>query len=145
MKEIFIEVAGKAAKDFAGEIGTEYVLDLTGNVAKAFANAVKDTVESIMTGRRTLETWNEIISPVIDKFKDEYAVQNNVKYIGGKLKYSISKQSSSKIVISCDLYYHSESKGWVKVTAKSDAYASNFTHEAIDDIKSHGSVVFDIE
>lgn len=114
--------------------------------AKSVAvNATRDTVESIITGRRTLEEWAEISIKGVDKIKDRVVKEGELRYIGGKLNFAISVKNTNKVVISFELYFLDGNNKWQKIGADSDLLASNFTVEAIDEIKTHGVISYEVE
>lgn len=120
-------------KSFANDLGS------------ALSNAVRDTIESLIAGRRTTEEWANIVIDAVDDIKNRYENQNNWNYVGGKLNFAMSEKSSRKVVISFELYYQDENQQWQKVYAESDAYSSGFTLEALDEIKSKGTVSFEVK
>lgn len=131
-------------KSFAADTLLEELRPYINEVKEVFANAARDTFESIITGRRTLDEWAKIAIRGVDKVKAQVIRENGWEYIGGKLNFKMSDKSSHKVVISFELYYQDEGKKWRKVGAESDMYASNFSLEAIEEIKSQGTVSFEV-
>jgi hypothetical protein len=136
---------GAVIKEFAKDALVASLGSYAGDAQDAVVNTVRDTFESIITGRRTLEEWADIAIKGVDKIKDRIVTENNWTYVGGTLNFAMSKASTDKVVISFELYYQDENKKWQKVGAESDMYASNFTLEALDDIESKGTVSFEVE
>lgn len=132
-------------KSFAADILLEELKPYLNEVKEVLANAARDTFESIITGRRTINEWAKIAICGVDKVKARVIRENGWKYIGGKLNFRMSDKSSHKIVISFELYYQDEDKKWRKVEAESDMYASNFILEDIEEIKSQGTVSFEVD
>lgn len=132
-------------KSFAADTLLEELRPYINEVKEVFVNAARDTLESIITGRRTLDEWAKIAIRGVDKVKAQVIRENGWEYIGGKLNFKMSDKSSHKVVISFELYYQDEDKKWRKVGAGSDMYASNFTLEAIEEIKSQGMVSFEVD
>lgn len=130
------------------ELGMDVLADPVMSYAKdlgaALSNAVRDTIEGVIAGRRTIDEWANISIGAVDDIKIKYENQNNWKYIGGKLNFAMSEKSSRKVVISFELYYQDENQKWQKVYAESDVYSSGFTLEALDEIKSQGTVSFEV-
>ena len=109
------------------------------------ANAARDTVESMITGRKTIQEWAKIAIVGVDKVKEQVVRENGWKYVGGKLNFAMSDKNARKVVISFELYYQDEKKEWQKVGAESDMFATNFTLEALEEIKSNGKVSFEVD
>ena len=61
------------------------------------------------------------------------------------VNFAMSEKNAKKVVISFELYFLDEGKKWQKVGAESDVFASNFTLEALEDIKSNDCVSFELE
>lgn len=132
-------------KEFAINALAEELKPYVNDVKDALANAARDNYERVITGRRTIDEWAGIAIKGVDKVKDKVAEQNGWKYVGGKLNFAMSKKNSDKVVISFELYYQDNESQWQKLGAESDMYASNFTLDALEDIKKNGSVSFEVE
>lgn len=132
-------------KNLALDILLEELRPYINDGKDVLANAARDTVESIITGRRTIQEWAEIAICGVDKVKEQVIRENGWKYVGGKLNFAIFDKNVHKVVISFELYYQDENKEWQKVGAESDMYASNFTLEALEEIKSQGKVSFEVD
>lgn len=111
----------------------------------ALVNTARDTLESVITGRRSIDEWAEIAIKGVDKLKEYIAKQYNWKYIGGKLNFEISASNLDKVIVSFELYYQDDYNKWQKVGAESDMYASNFTKDAINDMEVSGRVSYEVE
>ena len=108
-------------------------------------NAARDTVERIITGRRPIDEWAKIAIAVVDQIKDRAVSEEGLRYVGGKLKFTMSRKRADKVVISFELYFLDSNNEWQKIGADSDLFASCFTLEALDEIKSKGEVSFEVE
>ena len=134
-----------AIKELAVSTLIETLKPYANDAKDALMNTARDTLESAITGRRSIEEWAEIAIKGVDKVKNKVVEQNGWKYIGGKLNFQLSEAISDKVVISYELYYQDSDKNWQKVSAESDMYASNFTLEALEDIKTNGKVSYEVE
>lgn len=132
-------------KGFASDALLEALKPYVNEGKEVLENAARDTFESMITGRRTINEWAKIAICGVDKVKEQVVREKGWKYIGGKLNFRMSDKSSHKVVISFELYYQDEDKKWRKVGAESDMFASNFTLEALGDIKSQGTVSFEVD
>ena len=132
-------------KETAKGMLTEFLNSYVNDVKDIAMNAARDTFESIITGRRTLEEWAKIAIKGVDKIKDRAINEENLRYIGGKLNFTMSKQKANKVVISFELYFQNENNEWYKIGAESDLFASNFILEALEEIKSKGKISFEVE
>lgn len=135
-KSIAIQALGNvinAAAPYAKDLGN------------AMLNAARDGVESLITGRRELEDWAQIAGKAVDEVKSTLEEQTCWQYVGGKINFKISPKNAKKVVISFDLYYQDENDKWKKVTAESDMYASNYTLAALEEIRSNGTISFEVE
>lgn len=135
----------QAIKELAVSTLIETLKPYANDAKDALMNTARDTLESAITGRRSIEEWAEIAIKGVDKVKNKVVEQNGWKYIGGKLNFQLSETISDKVVIFYELYYQDSDKNWQKVSAESDMYASNFTLEALEDIKTNGKVSYEVE
>ena len=117
----------------------------SGDVKEVALNAARDTVERIVTGRRSLDDWSEISIAGVDTIKNRAIDEEGLTYVGGKLMFSMSPKRDDKVIISFELYFQDDQQQWHKVGAESDLFASNFTLEALEEIESEGSVSFEVE
>ncbi|MBQ9927313.1 MAG: hypothetical protein IJO65_05000 [Lachnospiraceae bacterium] len=134
-----------AIKELAVSTLIETLKPYANDAKDALMNTARDTLESAITGRRSIEEWAEIAIKGVDKVKNKVVEQNGWKYIGGKLNFQLSETTSDKVVISYELYYQDSDKNWQKVSAESDMYASNFTLESLEDMKTNGKASYEVE
>lgn len=134
-----------AIKELAANALMDALMPYVNDAKETVLNTARDTFESVITGRRTIDEWAEISIKGVDRVKDKVAEQNDWQYVGGKLNFAMSANFSDKVVVSFELYYQDEDKKWQKVGAESDMYASNFTLEALEDIQTKGTVSYEVE
>ncbi|MCL1988517.1 MAG: hypothetical protein FWG64_11205 [Firmicutes bacterium] len=142
-KQLFIGAMLTAANEAKDAIVESAVQD----AKSSLRNSIRDRYESVITGKRTLQQWAEIAIKPIEKIKQRIAEESteDTVFVGGKLHFEMSPQTASKVVISFELYYLESGQQWHKVGAESDLYASNFTNEALLEIRSHSVVTFEVE
>ena len=125
------------------------LLDVIGSYAKdvkdSARNTAKDTFESTVTAKRTIDEWAEVAIKGVDQIKNRAVNEGGLRYVGGKLKFAMSAKNPQKIVISFELYFLDENGEWQKVGADSDMHVSIFTHEALEEIRSKCEVSFEVE
>lgn len=136
-----LDIISECAKEILWGVFDEHK-DLLIDAAK---NVVSDTTKSILTGKKTIDEWAEIVIKGIDKVKEQAIAEENWQYAGGKLCFQISDKSSKYVVISFQLYFLDENNEWKKTEASRDKLASNFTSEAIEELKTKGKVEFEVE
>jgi hypothetical protein len=136
---------GVVVKEAAKHMLTSFLGSYADDAKDAVIDAAKDKFESVITGRRTIEAWAEIAAKCVDKIKDRAVSEENLNFVGGKLKFAFAPKNPGKVVISFELYFRDEGGQWQKIAADSDMYASNFTFEALDEIKEKTEVVFEVE
>jgi hypothetical protein len=129
----------------AKNIFTSFLGQYAEDAKETAMNAARDTVERIITGRQPLEEWAKIAIAGVDEIKDRAVNEEDLRYVGGKLKFAMSEKRADKVVISFELYFQDSNNGWQKIGADSDLFASCFTLEALDEIKSKGEVSFEVE
>jgi hypothetical protein len=137
-------IAKEAVKDVVGEAVDEKISDAKSVVFDSAKNALRDVLESAVTGRRPLDDWTEISIKAIDEMKEKYIEENDWTYVGGRLNFQMSSKNDDKVVISYELYFQDMQENWQKAGAESDVFASNFTLEALDDIKTNGIISYEV-
>ncbi len=136
---------GSILKTFARDAFVEALSSYADDAKAGVVNTVRDTFESIITGRRTIDEWAEIASKGVDQVKRRVEEENGWRYVGGRLNFAMSPKDFNKVTISYELYYQDENDGWQRVTADSDMQASNFTIEALESIEENGKISFEVE
>jgi len=107
-----------------------------------------DVGVSLGSGKRSVEEWAETFIPAIDEVKERAIRENDVNYVGGKLKFSIEKNNEfrvevEKVTVSFELYFQDSDKQWGKCADSSKMSQVFFTPESLAAIAKDG-VEFDI-
>jgi hypothetical protein len=125
---------------FLGVLGT-LVSDKAKDVLK---DIVRDATEDVLTGKRSLQEWSEIVEPVVDKIIEKEQHSQDWEYIGGKLKFKYNDERHTKIDITYELYFIDVEENWHKINASSDVNANTFTDDALEEIKANDEVSYEI-
>jgi hypothetical protein len=136
-----IGVLWAAAKGIFSSVLRPYIED-TKNTAM---NSARDTLEAVVTGRRSIDEWANIAIDGVDQIKERAIEEGDLRYVGGKLNFAMSTENAQKVVISFELYFLDENNQWHKIGADSDMAASNFTVDSLEEIADKGIVSFDVE
>ncbi|MBD5140941.1 MAG: hypothetical protein HDT25_05950 [Ruminococcus sp.] len=108
-------------------------------------NTAQDVIRSKLAGRMSVEEWSDAIIKSVDKVKERAVEEENLRYIGGKLKYALSANAPDMVTISFQLYFQDEFNKWRKAEAESDVPEAKFTLDALDELKENGEIIFDVE
>lgn len=111
----------------------------------AALNAAQDTIRSTVTGRMSIDEWAGIAIEGIDKVKERALEEGNLHFVGGKLNFALSENALDAVAVSFQLYFQDELKKWQKVEADNDIPACKFTPEALDELKTKGKIIFEVE
>lgn len=136
---------GNEIKEFAKRTLADILEPIINEAKDAVTDAAHGTFESAILGRQTIDEWAAIIIKGVDNVKEELSEETGWHYVGGKLNFAMSNKSSHKVTVSFELYYQDENKKWNKVSAESDMYDSDFTLEALEDIKSKDCISYEVE
>jgi len=114
----------------------------------ALRSDVIDLGVSLGSGKKSVEEWAEIFVPAIDEVKERAIKDNDVVYVGGKLKFSIDKDAKKgveleKVTVSFELYFQDSNKQWGKCADSSKMSQVFFTPESLAAIEKDG-VEFEI-
>jgi hypothetical protein len=112
---------------------------------EAALNAAQGMVRSKLAGRMSIEEWAGIVIECVDNVKARAIDEGNLRYIGGKLKFSISENAQGIVVVSFQLYFQDDFEKWHKAEADSDLPVSVFTPEALEELETKGEVVYEVE
>jgi len=124
---------------------TTVIMPFVEEAKEATLNAAQDTIRGAIAGRMTIEEWAEIVIQGVDKVKDRAVEEGNLRFIGGKLKFAPSENNLHMVSISFDLYFLDEHEKWQKAAAENEIPVSKFTPDAVEELKSRCSVIFEIE
>ena len=114
-------------------------------LSDAVKNVVNDKIESFITGKRTIDEWAEIAIQGVDKIKYQKVHEEDLRFVDGRLHFEISHNNPQNVIISFKLYFLDDFDEWKKVEGHSDVLISNFTDEAIEEMKTKGNVEFGVE
>lgn len=108
-------------------------------------NTAQDAIRSRIAGRMSVDEWAESIIESIDRIKDRVIAEEDLRYIGGKLKFTLSADAPDTVTISFQLYFQDDLDRWRKAEDKCDVPASKFTGEVLNELDQEGEIVYDVE
>lgn len=108
-------------------------------------NAAQDTIRNAVTGKMSINEWADIIIEGVDRVKERVVVEDNLNFIGGKMKFTITENKIVMVTVSFQLYFLDELEKWQMAEADSDIPASSFTIEALDELKTKREIIFEVE
>lgn len=108
-------------------------------------NTAQDAIRSKIAGRMSVEEWAEAIIESVDKVKERAVNEENLLYVGGKLKFALSANAPNMVTIGFQLYFQDEMNKWRKAEAESDVPEVKFTLDVLDELKENGEIIFDVE
>lgn len=111
----------------------------------AALNAAQDTIRSTVVGKMTIEEWADIVVEGVDKVKERAMSENDLRFIGGKLKLALNEKTSDVVAISFQLYFLDELEKWQMAAAESDIPISKFTDDALNELRTNGEIIFEVE
>lgn len=112
----------------------------------ATLNAAHDTIRSTVAGRMSIDEWASAAIKGVDKVKERVIEEGDLRFVGGKLKFAYSPLSTEEAVtISFQLYFLDELGKWQMASAESNVPASKFTFEDLDELRTEGEIIFDVE
>jgi hypothetical protein len=135
----------RIAKEAMGRADEAIYMQEKVETRKVASRAFLQAVERVISGRRSLEEWCEVVSGPVDDAVARTVTEDGLKFVGGYLSFSIAGLTANKVTIAYELYFGDEQRNWVKQYAYSDVYARNFSHEALEEISCTGSVKFRVE
>lgn len=138
-------LAKEAGKTVAKEAVSGLVEENQDKVVSAIKDAVSDTIHSMVAGKESIERWAKIVTEGADKIIKETEETENLRYVGGKLKFAFSKGNPQKIDVSFELYFLGSANEWQKKVATSDVYASVFTDDSLEELRAAGMIEYSIE
>lgn len=108
-------------------------------------NTAQDAIRSKVSGKMSVNEWADIIIEGVDKVKERVVVEDNLRFIGGKMKFAISEINLDMVTISFQLYFLDEQEQWQKAEASSDIPDSAFTTDALDELNMKHEIIFEVE
>lgn len=111
----------------------------------AALNAAQDTIRDTIAGKMSIEEWAGIVAEGADKVKERAINENNLRFVGGKLKLVMSKNALNAVNVSFQLYFLDELDNWQLADADSDIPDSKFTVDALNELQSKGEITFEVE
>lgn len=134
-------VLGFLAKSALSAVIAPFI-DEARNVA---LDVAQDTIRSKLAGRMSAEEWSEAIIKCVDNVKERVVEEENLCYVGGKLRFALSQNAPNMVTIGFQLYFQDEMNKWRRAEAESDVPEAKFTYDVLDDLKENGEIIFDVE
>lgn len=140
-----IKKVGKLAILSIGVVGEAVGREVLNELKNLDIKPLTDIVESLVSGRRSLEEWCEIVAKPVDDAVAKTISEDGLQFVGGYLSFTFSDSSKKKVIIAYEVYFVDDQQNWTKQNARSETYADNFTQDALEEISSKGTVKFDVE
>ena len=115
-----------------------------GDITDMTISTLTETIGSILSGKRTFNELAELVSPNVDEVIRETKKNENLIFVGGKVKFCFYDSSHSKVTIGYELYFANEKRQWKKIEASSDVFSSIFKDEEIELLKESAEVAFEV-
>ena len=144
-KKIFLSALGEDSEIGLMSVANDMFSGVIEDVKNASKDAISDTVHELVVGKRTIEDWADSAIKGVDEIKDKVVSEENKIFVGGYLDFAMSKKNNKKVVISFELYFLDEDKQWEKMTAESDVYATTFTADALEELRSKDKIRFEVQ
>ena len=108
-------------------------------------NAAQDAIRSTVAGRMSIDEWAGIAIEGVDGVKERAVDEGQLRFVGGKLKFSMPAAASEVVTISFQLYFLDDMQKWRMADAANDVPASKFSLDALDELRAKGEIVFEVE
>ena len=109
---------------------------------EAMQNAIRSTMADQML---SIDEWAQVIIDSVDKVWEDTEEKDNLQFVGGKLRFAMSKVAVSTVTISFQLYFLDESEEWRMAKAEKDLPSDVVTHDSLKELESEGEIVFPVE
>lgn len=112
---------------------------------EAALSAAENTLREKVAGRMSIEEWAEIVIEGVDKVKARAIEDENLRFVGGKMKFALSENVPEMVTVSFQLYFMDQFDKWKKAEADTDIPASKFSETALDNLKSDKEIIYEVE
>lgn len=131
-------------KRLAMEALIAVVKPLVDEAKDAALNAAQDTVRENIAKKMSIKEWAKVICGAADNIKKRIADENGYRYVGGKLKFTFSKNSSDAVTASFQLYFMDDMGKWHLADAENDIPATLIKSNSLDELGREQEIVYDI-
>lgn len=111
----------------------------------AALSAAENTLREKVAGRMSIEEWAEIVIEGVDKVKARAIEEENLRFIGGKMKFALSENVSEMVTVSFQLYFMDQFDKWKKAEADTDIPATKFLETALDNLRADKEIIYEVE
>lgn len=111
----------------------------------AALSAAENTLREKVAGRMSIEEWAEIVIEGVDKVKARAIEEENLRFIGGKMKFALSENVSEMVTVSFQLYFMDQFDKWKKAEADTDIPATKFSETALDNLRADKEIIYEVE
>lgn len=111
----------------------------------ASLNAAEDTIRGVIMGKMSVREWADIVIEGVDTVKDRIVNEENLRFVGGKLKFANTEVNPNLINVSFQLYFLDEIENWQKAEADSNIPSGKFKIEDLAELKKKKEIIFEVE
>ncbi len=145
----FQETARKSANYIAG-LAKMILLEVFGPFLRDANDAMVETAHDMLRdaigGKLTFDEFAQAVSKDVDRTKLRVERNENLRYVGGILKFAPSKSVGLEfLVVSFQLYFIDEEKIWHMTSAQSEVPAAKFSQVCLDELCAKGEIVYEVE
>ena len=112
---------------------------------EAAMNAASDTLHSVIAGQIPLAEWAALAGQSADQVKQRAVLEGELQFVGGKLKFALSEQGAAWVTISFALYFLDKNRKWQLASAAIDVPASKFEPETLEELRTQGEILYELE
>ena len=91
------------------------------------------------------EEWADVVIDSVDAVKDRATVEENLRYIGGEIKFTQLEGRQSVVTVSFQLFFLDAAEKWRKAEAFYDIPAARFTMETMEELVAKGEIKYAVE
>lgn len=111
----------------------------------ASLNAAEDTVRGVIMGKMSAKEWADIVIGGVDTVKERIINEENLRFVGGKLKFTYTEATPNSVKVSFQLYFLDETGNWQKAEADSGIPFDKFKFEDLEELKMKKEIIFEVE
>ncbi|MBD5114599.1 MAG: hypothetical protein HDT46_05250 [Ruminococcaceae bacterium] len=130
---------------FAKEALTSAINPLVDEAKGASLNAAEDTLRGLVMGKMSVREWADAVITGVDTVKERIVNEEELRFVGGKLKFAYTEANPNLINVSFQLYFLDEMQNWQKAEADSNIPSDKFKNEDLIELKNKKEITFEVE
>lgn len=140
-----MELYGQKAMELCGDMLVNAVKPIVDEIADGIANAGQEMIREKFAEAKPIKYWAKIIANAADNIKKRLVNEYGYRYIGGRLTFTLSENSSDAVSTVMQLYFLDSTGKCRLAEAENDMPSFLIKSNSMDELSREQEIIYDIK